>query len=185
MRRALVEAEERADVLLAESRKQARELTLEAERVATALREKATEEGRARGYAEVLSRFASLNRLEAETDERGLARSVEMARILAERLIGASIAADEATVAALAGQVLSEVRGARQVKLNAHPADVAVLEEHLGPTGVLHGLTVVADATCSRGSFRIATDVGTMDAQIGERLDLLTVTLGETLRRGV
>lgn len=182
LRRVLVDASERAAEVVATAEQRARELTQEAERTAAALQLSAAEEGRARGYAEVLTRLALVARLEAEVDRRGLERSIEMARILAERLIGAALVSDPATVAGLASQALAEVRGARQVKLHANPSDVPALEEHLARE--LAGLAIVADATCARGDFRVVTDVGTIDAQLGARLDLLTAKLAEVLRKG-
>lgn len=183
LRRALVEAEERAEVLLRRAKQQASDALSEGESAAQILKQNASEEGRAHGYAEALGRVAALARMEAELDERHLSRSVELARVLAERLLGASIAADSSTVAALAAQVLTEVRGARQIKLYAHPTDVEVLAEKL-PTQALVGLTVHAEAECARGDFRVVTDIGTMDARLGDRLDLLTSKLAETLRKG-
>lgn len=185
VRHVVVEAERRAQELLTTAEEHVRALVERAEREASAQREQAIEEGRARGYGEVLSRFAALQRIEAAADERGLSRSVELARLLAERLIGASIAVDDDTVTALATQVLSEVRGARQITLYANPNDVTVLQAHTQGSGVLHGLRLVADETCERGNFRVSTDVGTMQANIGVRLDLLTAKLAEALRKGV
>lgn len=184
VRRVLVEAEQRAEELLLRVQNEALAVRQAAESSAAALRKAAADEGRAQGYAEVLARFAALARLEAATDARGLARSVELARILAERLIGASIAADENTIVALAEQVLSEVRGARRIELHVNPADLVVLEAQLGKPSALDGLTFVANAGCARGNFRIVTDVGTMDAEVGERLDLLAAKLADTLRKG-
>lgn len=182
LRKVLADASERAAQVLATAQQRALALTQEAERTAAALRLSAADEGRAQGYAEGLARLALVSRLEAEADQRGLERSVEMARILAERLIGDALASDPVAVAGLAAQALAEVRGARQVKLHANPGDVRALEEHL--VGKLAGLSIVADATCGRGDFRVVTDVGTIDANLGVRLDLLSAKLADVLRKG-
>lgn len=180
LRRALVEASERAESVLAQAEQRARELTREAERAASNLRSSAADEGRARGYAEALARLALVGRLEAEADERGLERTIEIARILAERLIGTALTTDPSVVAGLAAQVLTEVRGARQAKLYVHPADESSLREQVDASG----LSIVADPACGRGDFRVVTDVGTIDAKLGERLDLLVVKLSDALRKG-
>lgn len=185
VRGVVVEAERQARELLNVAEEHARAIVQRAERDASAKREEAMEEGRARGYDEVLSRFAALERLEAAADERGLSRSIELARLLAERLIGAAVAVDDDTVTALATQVLSEVRGARQVTLFANPDDVTILQPHTQGNGALRGLRLIADSACERGNFRVATDVGTMEANVGVRLDLLAAKLAETLRKGV
>jgi flagellar biosynthesis/type III secretory pathway protein FliH len=80
--------------------------------------------------------------------------------------------------------VLSEVRGARRIELHVNPADLVVLEAQLSKPSALDGLTFVANAACGRGNFRVVTDVGTMDAEVGERLDLLAAKLADTLRKG-
>jgi flagellar biosynthesis/type III secretory pathway protein FliH len=182
LRKALVDASERAAQVLAIAQQGARELTRDAEQAASTLRQRAVDEGRAQGYAEGLSRLALVSRLEAEADQRGLERSIEMARILAERLIGGALTTEPSVVAGLASQVLSEVRGARQVKLYVHPDNLAGLRVHLGE--VLAGLSIEADATCGRGDFRAVTDVGTIDAKLDDRLDLLTARLAQALRKG-
>jgi len=180
LRRVLVEASERAEQVLAEAELRARQLVSDAERRADDVRRVAVEEGRAQGHAEALARLNVVARLEAEADQRALERSVEMARILAERLIGVALTIDDVAVSGLATQVLSEVRGAHRIELHVHPADVAVLERANLPAS---GLAIVADSTCARGDFRAVTDVGTIDAKLGERLDLLAVKLAEVVRK--
>lgn len=180
LRRVLVEASERAEQVLSEAEQRARQLVSDAERSAGDVRRVAVEEGRAQGYAEALARLNIVARLEAEADQRGLDRSVEMARILAERLIGAAVRVDDSAVVGLATRVLTEVRGAHRIELRVHPADVAALERASLPAS---GLEIVADDSCGRGDFRAVTDVGTIDAKLGERLDLLAVKLAEALRK--
>lgn len=181
LRKVLVEASERAEQVIARAEQRAQELMRDAERARAALLLAARDEGRAAGYADALARLALVARLEAAEDERGLQRSIEIAKILAERLIGGAIATDQATLASLATQVLAEVRGARRIELHVHPADVAVLQEHLA--GVLAGLHLVGDSTCARGDFRAVTDIGTIDAKLGNRLDILAAKLSEVLRK--
>jgi flagellar biosynthesis/type III secretory pathway protein FliH len=182
LRKVMVDASERAAQVLASAQQRAHETMRQAEQAASTLRHGAVDEGRARGYAEGLARLALVSRLEAEVDQRGLERSIEMARILAERLIGGALMTEPSVVAGLASQVLTEVRGARQIKLYVHPDHVSALQVHLGQ--VLAGLSIVADATCGRGDFRAVTDVGTIDAKLGDRLDLLSAKLAEALRKG-
>lgn len=182
LRRALVEASERAEQVTARAERHAQQLVRDAEEAAAAARRVAIEEGRALGYAEALARLDVIGRLEAEGDQRGLERSIEMARLLAERLIGRALVSDPGTVADLASQVLSEVRGAHRITLHVHPNDAAVLSEQLGQS--LTGVSVVSDATCRRGGFRAVTDVGSIDAELGDRLDLLAAKLAQALRKG-
>lgn len=182
LRRAFVEASERAEQITARAERHARQLVRDAEEAAAAARRVAIEEGRASGYAEALARLDVIDRLEAESDRRALERSIEMARLLAERLIGRELASDPSAVVDLASQVLSEVRGAHQITLHVHPDDAAALSEHFDQSQT--GVAVVSDATCARGDFRVVTDVGSIDAELGDRLDLLAAKLAHALRKG-
>lgn len=181
VRKTIVEASARAAAIVAEASERAAHIVAAAERAAADLRGAAVEEGRARGYAEVLSRVEVVARLEADVDARSAGRNVEMARLLAERLIGAAVGLEPLTVAGLASQVLAEVRGARQLQLHVSPDDVATLSRALGATP---GLVVVPDAGCGRGDFRVVTEVGSIEAKLGDRLDLLAAKLAEALHNG-
>lgn len=181
VRKAIVDASERAAAIVAEATERAARVVAEAEQAAATLRRTAMDEGRAQGYAEVLARVDVVARLEADVDARSMARNVEMARILAERLIGTAVTLEPLAVVDLASQVLAEVRGARQLQLHTHPEDVATLTNALG---AVPGLSVVPNAGCGRGDFRVVTDVGSIEAKLGERLDLLASKLAEALRKG-
>jgi flagellar biosynthesis/type III secretory pathway protein FliH len=109
---------------------------------------------------------------------------VELARLLAERLLGTALRLDPGLVVSLAERALSEARGARRVRLVAHPDDAARLEaqgESLGAT--LDALEILADPARAPGDLRLETEIGVLDAQLAPQLDRLAQKLRESLRR--
>jgi flagellar biosynthesis/type III secretory pathway protein FliH len=159
----------------------------EAERIREAARQDAgriADEARAQAREDEIARlaatFLALKKADEDRAERDLERTVEIAKILAERLVGEGLAIEPGRIAALAANALTETRGARSVRIDAHPDDVASLREAL--TAVGHSATVNADATLSRGSLVVHTDLGSIDAQLRPQLDRLAKALREAMR---
>ena len=182
--REVVDAAERGRSIVAAAEKQAATILEQAEREAAQVRLRAEEEGRAEAAAQVASRALALADLEARADARQLDRSVDLARILAERLLGEQLAIDPGRVVALARQALAEAHGARSVTIVAHPEDVAVLERSLDALGLDPGTTrIQADGSRARGNLRLETDIGVLDAELGPQLERLALKLRQTLHR--
>ncbi|HVY24907.1 MAG TPA: FliH/SctL family protein [Polyangiaceae bacterium] len=180
--RAIVEASAEAERLLAKARVEASSIVAAAERKAADLKLLAEAEARAEASAKLAAHALSLATHEAKADERALDRTVALARLLAERLLGASLALSPEQVAQLARQALSEARGARRLSIVAHPQDAKLLNDSLPALGVaVETLKVVADATRALGSLRIETDIGVLDADLAPQLDRLALRLRETL----
>ena len=132
------DAEESAAKILADAR-------AEASNVATVAAKEAAQAEQAKLAAQLLA----LRAREQAFDESGVDRAVELARVLAERLVGEALTLDATTVAKLARQALLEgSRGARTVHIEANPEDVATLQEHLSR------LTKTHVASRDRGTLR-------------------------------
>lgn len=182
--REVVEAADRARELVAAAEQRAAAILEEAEREAAQVRLRAEEEGRAEAAAQVAARALALADLEARADARQLDRSVDLARILAERLLGEQLALDPGRVVALARQALGEAHGARRVTIVAHPEDVAVLERSLDALGLDPGTTrIQADTSRARGNLRLETDIGVLDAELSPQLERLALKLRQSLNR--
>ena len=180
--KALVDASAEATRLLAKARVEAQTLVTAAERRAADLKLLAEAEARAEASAKLAAHALALATHEAKADERALERTVALARLLAERLLGASLAVAPEQVVALARQALAEARGARRLAIVAHPEDAQLLSQELPSLGVaLETVRVVADGSRSRGSLRIETDIGVLDADLAPQLDRLALRLRETL----
>jgi flagellar biosynthesis/type III secretory pathway protein FliH len=183
--KSLLDANAEATRLLEAAQARAKELVATAERKAADLRLRAEAEARAEAAAKLAAHALALATHEAKADERALERTVALARLLAERLLGASLAVAPEQVVALARQALSEARGARRLSLVAHPEDAELLTSSLPSLGVaLETVRVTADPTRARGSLRIETDVGVLDADLAPQLDRLALRLRETLAHG-
>ena len=181
--REVLAAADRARALVAAAEVRAAKLIRDAERAAAELRLCAESEARADAAAKIAARALALRQHEARADERALDRSVELARLLAERLLGESLRVAPEQVTALARQALSEARGARRVTLVAHPEDAKLLEVSLPSLG-LDGAAVVQvrpDAARSRGNLRIETEIGVLDAELAPQLERLSLKLRESL----
>lgn len=181
----LVEANERAARLLEQARADAEAKVAAAERKAADIRLLVEAEARAEASAKLAAHALALSAHEAKADERALERTVALARLLAERLLGASLAIAPEQVVALARQALSEARGARRLGIVAHPEDAQLLSHALPSLGVaLETVRIAADPTRARGSLRIETDIGVLDADLAPQLDRLALRLRETLSHG-
>jgi flagellar biosynthesis/type III secretory pathway protein FliH len=182
VRREVLEAAERARSLIAVAEARATHVVSDAEHAAAELRLRAEAEGRADASAKIAARAIALRHYEARADERALDRSVELARLLAERLLGESLRAAPEQVISLAKQALGEARGARRITLVAHPDDARILEQALPALGLDQATAQVrADASRTRGNLRIETEIGVLDAELAPQLTRLALKLRESL----
>ncbi len=177
-----VEARERAEVVLEAATRRASAILANAERNAANVRASAAEQGRADGLAETAALVLALREREQTAEERSRDRVVALARLLAERLLGHTLAADPGEIAALAREALAEAGGARRIELRAHPEDAALLRgatSSFDPDGRVHA--VVSDESLARGDLRLNTDLGMIDARLGPELSRLAERLREAL----
>lgn len=166
------EAQSKAEAILEASR-QARESAVA----------EAREEARRDGDRELTARWIALRDAEAKRTATDADRIVPIAVLLAERLVGATLELDPARIATLAAGVLAESRGARRAVIHASPEDAEVLRRHLGSAGLDPASAEIrADPALARGSLRLHTDVGTIDAQLAPRLERLAEALRDALR---
>jgi flagellar biosynthesis/type III secretory pathway protein FliH len=180
--RARVEAEAQARAIVEQARAEAAEIVAASRRRAADIRLRAEAEARADAAAAISARALALRAREARADELALDRSVQLAVLLAERLLGEALKADPDRVVALARQALREVRSVGAVVLVAHPEDAAVLARSLEDLGLsADQASVRGDATRSRGSVRIETEAGALDGELAPQLERLALKIRETL----
>lgn len=152
----------------------------EARAVVAAAAAAAAAEAREAEVARLAAGFLALRDAEARRAERDVDRVVELAVLLAERLVGEAIRVEPARVAALAASAMHEARGAQRVRIDASPDDVAPLAEALGALG--RTADVQPDPTLGRGSLVVHTDLGRVDARLEPQLARLAAALREALR---
>jgi flagellar assembly protein FliH len=180
----LVDAQLKARTLLAAANQQASQLLESARQEAAAITLRAEAEGRADGAAALAAQAIALRSRELTETERRLDEIVQLARVLAERVLGEELQARPERIVDLARQALSEARGARRVSIEAHSDDIAVLEAALESLGVAAGsVQLLSDPNRHRGNLRVVTDVGVLDAALAPQLERLALKLRETLGR--
>ena len=182
VRREVLDAAERAARLIAAAEERATRILRDAERAASELRLRAEAEARADAAAQIAARALALRHHEVRADERALDRTIGLARLLAERLLGQSLRVAPEQVVALAKQALAEARGARHICIVAHPEDTMILEQSLPALGLgPETVQVRSDASRTRGNLRIETEIGVLDAALAPQLDRLSLKLRESL----
>ncbi|HEY2405505.1 MAG TPA: FliH/SctL family protein [Polyangiaceae bacterium] len=175
-------AAERAARLVADAEARATQIVSEAERGASELKLRVEAEARADAVATIAARALALAERETNFDAHALDRSVELARLLAERLLGASLRIEPEQILNLARQALAEARGARRITLVAHPSDAAILAKSLQALGLEpSSARVVEDAQRKPGNLRIETELGVLDAELAPQLQRLALKLRESL----
>jgi flagellar biosynthesis/type III secretory pathway protein FliH len=178
----VVVASERAREIVARAEAEANALLARAETRAAALGAELATRAKTEAATALAARELAVAAREANARERHLDDTVALARLLAERLLGEALHVEPPRVVALARQALAEARGARKVTLAAHPDDVPLLERAIAAGELTPPVLVVADPKRQRGSLRLDTELGTLDAELAPQLDRLAEKLREALR---
>ncbi len=171
--REVLEARDEAARILEEARKQA-------DAVVTSAAAAAAAEAREKEVARLAAGFLALRAEESRRAERDVDRVIELSVLLAERLVGEALRVEPSRIAELAASAIHEARGARRVRIDAAPEDVAALEQALGAIGQV--ADVQPDSTLRRGSLVVHTDLGRVDARLEPQLARLAEALREALR---
>ena len=112
-------------------------------------------------------------------------RAVALARILAERVVGAELAIAPERVAQMAAELLGEARGASTARIFGCREDIEALRTTFASLGLPEGTaTFQEDASLVRGSLVLESDVGTVDGRLETRLPRFADALLEALRHG-
>jgi len=180
----LVAAHEEGHAVVARAEARAEEILGAARAEAASLRAHAAKEGHAEAAVTFAARSLMLAEKERALEERAVDRLVDLARLLAERLLGETLKLDPSRVATLARQALTEAQGARLLEIGAHPEDVPILEKELELAGAEQTARIVPDPARNRGSLRFDTDLGSLDAELGPQLDRLAKKLRASLPHG-
>ncbi len=178
-----VRAREAARDIVARAHAEAGAIVAEARQEAEAVARGAAEEARQAEEAKLAALFLCARREDEQRAERDLDRAITLAVVLSERLIGMALELDPRTIARLARQALAEARGARRATIHASPCDVDALERHIVEVGFPpHTVEVAPDPALCRGSLRISTNLGTLDAQLHPQLERLARALRDSLQ---
>ncbi|HQY64300.1 MAG: hypothetical protein IPF92_26805 [Myxococcales bacterium] len=114
---------------------------------------------------------------------REIERSVELAKLLAERLVGAQLSLEPRRIADILAELLAAARGASSARVLGCPDDLEALRQALGALGLPpDAVALVEDETLTRGSLVLESDLGTVDGRLEARLDRLAEALMSEVR---
>ena len=179
--RVVVDAHAVAAKLVEDAKARAKAIVADAAANATAIAEEVAREARETEIARVAAEVIAVRAGAERRAEKELDRTIEVAGLLAERLVGEAIAVEPARIAALAHDALKETRGARQMRIEASAGDVAALQEVLAALG--EGVaTIEVSPDLARGSLIVHTELGRVDARLAPQLGRLAAALREVLR---
>lgn len=98
---------------------------------------------------------------------------VGLARLMAERLVGAALAESDQALLHFATRLLDEARGARRLELSCAPPDAPRLGRALHAQGLERDVVVNADAALPPNTLVLDTDLGRLEASLSGALDAL------------
>ncbi|MEZ5102670.1 MAG: FliH/SctL family protein [Thermoleophilia bacterium] len=173
----------------------------QAEAEAAAVRARAEGEGYEAGFASGLAAARAeaaptLETLEAIVREAAGARDAlaealelriaELAVLVAEKVLGATVEARPEAVLDVVGAALRRVAARDHLVVEVNPADLDLVREHVegmtGRLGGFHRVEVVAERRVGRGGCILRTQEGEVDASFEEQLARAQVVLLEALR---
>lgn len=179
----IVDAHASAREIVARAEDRAKELIADARKAASNVAALAADEAGQAEVAKLAAAFIALRNREELRAEADTTRAIDLAVMLAERLVGAALEVHPERIAEMAKRALEEARGARKVTIAAHPLDVEALRSKVEELKLLHGaLEIGVDPALSRGSLSLHTDLGSLDARLNPQLDRLAAALRDALR---
>jgi flagellar biosynthesis/type III secretory pathway protein FliH len=139
-------------------------------------------------FAERLARaVAELRRTGEHLAEQMTADALEMAVLIARRIIDGELASNPAALTGLIRSAVARLGESRKIQLRLHPSDAANVDA-AGDGGPLAGVAIArveirADATLSPGDCIVDGEQGTVDGRVATRLEevrrILTRALAE------
>lgn len=179
------EARKRAEQIIADAEKRAQELIEEAGRQADSILSKAYQEGEAAGRVQSLNRLEELisslkkeiNLLQNQRSEflrQNLPGIVAFACALAERILIAEIKSRPEVIADRACALLERMPPDSHVVLSICPEELETVERFIQASGGHYDTLMVSlrsDPSLSRGSIRLESDTGRIDADFLEALE--------------
>ncbi len=177
----VVLAKEEAESIVRDARAKAESILAEGRATVAAVVQNAATDAREAEVARVCAELLVRRATEEEDAERELDRTIDLAVLLAERLVGEAIAVEPSRVGALAVDALREARGAREIRIEACAEDVPVLKEMVSELGA-HVARVEASTDLARGSLVVHTELGRIDGRLAPQLSRLAGALRTALR---
>lgn len=171
------DAQQTAKGILEDAKRHRDEILAAARAQADRLIEEFKEEGRKQGkaeLAELLIRARLHHRQVVAASEKEV---VKLALKVAEKIIGRDVERDPRVLAEIVALAVDTVRSVKELTLRVNPKDAAILREHkkhlLELIGRVKEIAIKEDAEVGRGGCVIETEIGIVDAQLANQLELL------------
>lgn len=177
---AVLDAREQSEHILREAHASADRMLSEARSSVSQLAAEVARKARETEAARVAALYLALRAHDERRLERDTERVVELARLLAERLVGESLRIEPERIATLAAEALAQARGARRVRLEACPDDVPALGELLEAIAPIVA-EIEANPELGRGSLVLHTELGEVDGRLSPQLERLAAALRQAL----
>jgi flagellar assembly protein FliH len=115
--------------------------------------------------------------------EQRIAESVAASAVaLARQVVRSELTTRPELVAAVATQAVDAVLlSAQHIRVQVHPADLALVEQGAADALAARGARLIGDASVTRGGCRIESDLGRIDATIEARWAQAAAALGQDL----
>jgi flagellar biosynthesis/type III secretory pathway protein FliH len=141
------------------------------------LRSEASAEGRAQGLATLSAAFAEL----AAARDRELAaleaHAIQIALCAAKQIVGEELALSPERITSIVAPLIARLRRASVLTLRLHPEDAAFVQHHasevLASSSSKTRIQIEADPAIARGGCLVVSDIGSLDARLESRLDLM------------
>lgn len=149
------------------------------------LRDESKAEGRAQGLATLSAAFAEL----AAARDRELAalepHAIQIALSAAKQIVGEELALAPERALAIVAPLIARLRRSSVLTLRLHPEDAAFVQHHaselLRSSKSAARIQVEGDAAIARGGCLVVSDIGSLDARLESRLDLMGKAMLATL----
>jgi type III secretion protein L len=180
-----LEAAQQAQRLIEQAKQTAAEIVEQARRQREQSLESAHREARDHAAADLAAAWLTLRDREVRADEATLQRSLELAQLLAERLLQETLRLHPDAVMKLAREAVGQFWQARSVTIHAHPLDAEQIRSRLSELSVkAEAVAVIQDGSLGRGSLRVVSDLGSLDAHLAPQLERLVESLRRAMAKG-
>jgi hypothetical protein len=130
--------------------------------------------------------IADLRRTGERLAEQATADVLEMALLIARRIIESELATGPATLTGLIRSAIGRLGESRKIQVRLHPGDAEAVQKAEGADEALAGMTLArveirADATLSPGDCIVDGEHGTVDGRLSTRLDEVRRVLSHAL----
>ena len=181
IRRGVQAAQAQAEEIVATAEREAERILAEARAMAEQLRERAKRDGYQNGLAEWNDVLGTAWKARDEYVAQNEAAVLQLAVRVAEKVIGAELASSPEKVAGIAREALKSAQRAKTFVIQAHPADVPLLQQRVSELRTVVGpareIEIISSPALSRGDCVIESDIGIIDARLETQLNLMEKVL--------